>query len=154
MQQVWDWIAVLSATVVLLGAAGCSGNDHDHTSATSASHLEPTSSTVDAGAAREDLTTLEFVSGYAVGWRTGCDHAFERMLDTLTRDLQLDLRVEDCYALAPAEAHTVSRLHANAHDAGVRLGRSDGCRAAAAAVRRFGVVDWSRYPSLTESACR
>lgn len=149
----WDWIAVLSAAVVVvLGAAGCSGEDH--TSATSESPVESTSSTVDAGAAREDLTTVEFASGYAVGWRAGCDHAFERMFDTLTHDLQLDLRVEDCYALAPAEAHAVSRLHGNARDAGVRLGRSDGCRAAAAAVRRSGVIDWSRYPSLTESVCR
>ena len=147
-----EWFAVLSAAVALLGAAGCSGEDH--TAATSESRVEFTSSTVDAGAAREDLTTVEFASGYTVGWRAGCDHAFERTFDALTRDLQLDLRVEDCYALAPSEAHAVSSLHGNARDAGLRLGRSDGCRAAAAAVRRYGVIDWSRHPSLTESACR
>ena len=136
---------------MLLGAAACSGEDHG--SATLDSRIESTSSTVDAGAAREDLAAVEFASGYSAGWRSGCDHAFERTFATLTRDLQLDLSVEDCYALAPDEPRAAPPLQ-DARTAGVRLGQSDGCRAAAGAVQRFGVIAWSQYPSLTESACR
>jgi hypothetical protein len=78
------------------------------------------------------------------------------MLASVTHDAQIDFHAEDCYALVPADATAVVRIDpgADALRAGVRLGKTDGCRAASAAMQRFGFVGWGDYDSLTESICR
>ena len=144
--------ALLLAAVVLHGATACSGERE--TSRTLPTRADSAPSGGEARGPSENLARSAFASGYAAGWRAGCDHAFQRALDNLTHDFELDFRVEDCYAFAPAELPTGLQLGADPHEAGVRLGMTDGCRAGSAAVSRYGVLVWSQFESLTESTCR
>jgi hypothetical protein len=152
VEQMRRRVAGVLAACALLGAAACGGERE--TSSSEQRRADVASSDTGADAAREDLAKSEFARGYAIGWKSGCDRAFERIVGAVARDLQVDLTVEDCYALAPADLPAGSSIGADARAAGVRLGTADGCHAASAAVQRHGVVGWSQYPSLTESACR
>jgi len=106
--------------------------------------------------APENVAMSEFARGYSVGWASGCDHAFQRALAMWAYDLQLDYHVDDCYALAPTDrmAAFPSDAPADPRSAGERLGTTEGCRAAVAAVESFGVVAWSQFESLIDSVCR
>jgi hypothetical protein len=121
---------------------------------------EPGASTNSAAegtqSAREHIARSQFARGYSAGWDPGCDHAFRRMLASVTHDAQMDFHVEDCYALVPADVTAVVPIDpgADALAAGMRLGQSDGCRAASVAMQRCGFVGWGDYDSLTESICR
>jgi hypothetical protein len=98
----------------------------------------------------------EFAKGYSAGWASGCDHAFRRTVAAWAHDFQIDYQVDDCYALAPTDPTSTfpSDLPADPRSAGDQLGKTEGCRAAVAAVQGFGVVAWNQFPSLVDSTCR
>jgi hypothetical protein len=136
-------VSVLAAGAVIASSA-CS-NDSE------AARSVPTSGTVVQESVRESISVTQFARGYAVGWRSGCDHAFARLLAAATSDAQIDFHVEDCYELAPAEFPTASTP--DPRSAGERRGRADGCRAAGALMQKLS-ADWSANPSLIETTCR
>jgi hypothetical protein len=104
---------------------------------------------------RLSVARSQFARGYAVGWRSGCEHAFRRLLAAATHDARIDFSVEDCYELAPSDvtATLPSATPPGPHAAGVRMGTRDGCRAAGDVMRKL-LADWSANPSLVDATCR
>jgi hypothetical protein len=133
------------AVGMVLATSACS-NDSE------ASRSVPTPGTVVEESVRESVAVTQFTRGYAIGWRSGCDHAFERLLAAATSDAQIDFHVEDCYELAPAKRVPVGSAP-DPRSAGERLGKTDGCHAAGALMQKLS-TDWSGHPSLLETTCR
>jgi hypothetical protein len=145
------------AAVTLLLPSACSGDQENSQRVTNASSSAASgTATADTRSVRENLALSEFARGYSAGWASGCDHAFRRTVAGWVHDFQIDYQVDDCYALAPTDltATFPSDVPPDPRSAGEQLGKTEGCRAAAAAIQGFGVVGWNQYGSLIDSTCR
>lgn len=97
----------------------------------------------------------EFTEGYAAGWDSGCDIAFEGSPDGSLYDQGVEYTADDCYALAPFDASDTDVPFEVPYDPsgeGHALGESDGCVAAFEELASYGVLNWGE-DSYDESVC-
>jgi hypothetical protein len=97
----------------------------------------------------------EFNTGYAEGWESGCDTAFEGSPDGSLYDQGDEYMADDCYALTPfdaSDAEVPYEVPFDPYSEGYDLGESDGCVAAFEELSTYGVLNWGE-DSYDESVC-